>query len=119
MTYSLIPLTHDPWQIFTLDLVIDGEVFHAQIEIRYMPAVGRWFVSIWDHSSSTLLVNQIPLCCSVNDLNDLLAPFRFVRNGKGLGSMFCIRSADENPASDPSENDLTEYKLLWGDTYGS
>ena len=32
MTYSILPLTEDPWQVFTLDLSIDGEAFHAQIE---------------------------------------------------------------------------------------
>ena len=38
MSGYLLPLSSDPWQVFTLDLVIDGEAFHAQVEIRYLPA---------------------------------------------------------------------------------
>ena len=35
MSYSILPLTEDPWQVFTLDLTINGDPFHAQVEIRY------------------------------------------------------------------------------------
>ena len=31
MTYSILPLTEDPWQVFTLDLTINGEPFHWPI----------------------------------------------------------------------------------------
>ena len=86
-----LPLTSDPWQVFTMNLSIDGEEFHAQVEIRYLPAAGQWFVSIWDHSCSELLVNMIPLVCSYGEPNDLLLPFRHLRDGKGLGSLFCLR----------------------------
>ena len=34
MTYAILPLTEDSWQVFTLDLTINGESFHAQMEIR-------------------------------------------------------------------------------------
>ena len=44
MTYAILPLTEDPWQVFTLDLTIDGEAFHAQIEIRYLPAPDQWYL---------------------------------------------------------------------------
>ena len=40
MPYAIFPLTEDSWQVFTLDLTIDGEAFHEQIEIRYLPASG-------------------------------------------------------------------------------
>ena len=64
MTYAILSLTEDPWQVFTLDLTIDGEAFHAQIEIRYLPAPDQWYLSIWDHAVGEMLVNQIPLICS-------------------------------------------------------
>ena len=51
MQYTILPLTEDPWQVFTLDLTINGGPFHAQVEIRYLPAPDRWFLSIRDHSS--------------------------------------------------------------------
>ena len=46
MTYAILPLTEDPWQVFTLDLTVDGEAFHAKIEIRYPPAPDQWVLSI-------------------------------------------------------------------------
>ncbi len=117
MSGYLLSLTLDPWQVMTLDVVIDGEEFHAQVEIRYLPAPDRWVVSIWDHSSSELLVNMIPLVCSYGEVNDLLAPFSFLRNGKGLGSLICLRGTDEPSTPDPTGTNLNEFQLLWSDTY--
>ena len=117
MSGYILPLTLDLWQVMTLDVVIDGEEFHAQVEIRYLPAPDQWVVSIWDHSSGELLVNMIPLVCSYGEVNDLLAPFRFLRNGKGLGSLICLRGTDEPSTTDPVGNNLNEFQLYWGDTY--
>ena len=118
MSGYLLPLTLDTWQVMTLDVVLDGEEFHAQVEVRYLPAPDRWVVSIWDHSSSELLVNMIPLVCSYGEVNDLLAPFRFLRNGKGLGSLICLRGTDEPSTPDPVGDNLNEFQILWSDTYG-
>ena len=115
--YSILPLTEDPWQVFTVDLTINGEPFHAQVEIRYLPAPDQWVLSIWDHASSELLVNMIPLVCSYGEVNDLLAPFRFLRDGKGLGSLICLRGTDEPSTQDPTGTNLNEFQLLWSDTY--
>ena len=38
MTYAILPLTNDPWQVFTADVLLDGEPFHAQISVRWLPA---------------------------------------------------------------------------------
>ena len=107
----------DPWQVFTLDLTIDGEAFHAQIEIRYLPAPDQWYISIWDHAAGEMLVNQIPLICSYEYLNDLLLPFRYLRDGKGMGSLFCLRNTDQPKTADPAKGNLAEFQVLWGDTW--
>ena len=117
MTGYLLPLTLDPWQVVTLDVVIDGEPFHAQVEIRYLPAPDQWVLSIWDHASSELLVNMIPLICSYGEKNDLLCPFRHLRDGKGLGSLLCLRGTDEPSTPDPAEDNLIAFQVLWSDTY--
>ena len=116
MTAYYLPLTSDPWQVFTMDLTIDGEEFHAQVEIRYLPAPDQWFLSIWDHSTSELLVNMIPVICSYGEVNDLLLPFRHVRGGKGLGTLFCYRGPAKIDSPDPTEENLTDYVIVWGDT---
>ena len=117
MTGYILPLTLDPWQVMTLDVVIDGEKFHAQIEVRYLPAPDQWVVSIWDHSSGELLVNMISLICSYGEVNDLLLPFRCLRGGKGLGSLICLRGTDEPSTQDPTGTNLNEFQLIWTDTY--
>jgi hypothetical protein len=117
MTYAILPLTEDPCQVFTLDLTIGGESFHAQIEIRYLPAPDQWYISIWDHAVGEMLVNQIPLICSYKYLNDLLLPFRHLRDGKGMGSLFCLRNMDQPKTADPAKGNLMEFQVLWGDTW--
>lgn len=115
MNYYSLPLSSSPWQVFTLDMTIGGEGFQAQVELRYLPAPDRWFVSIWDHAAGELLVNMIPLVCSCGEVNDLLRPFRHLRQGKGLGSLFCLRGTEEPDTPDPTEKNLTDYQVLFGD----
>ena len=115
--YYILPLTEDSRQVFTLDLEIDGNPFHARVEIRYLPAPDCWVLSIWDDSSGELLINQIPLICSYGEVNDLLLPFRYLRDGQGLGSLFVIRDTDEPSTVDPAKGNLTEFNVLWGDLY--
>ena len=73
-------------------------------------------ISIWDNASSVLLINQVPLVCSYGELNDLFLPFRQLRDGAGLGSLFVLRNTDEPSTADPAKDDLTEFILLFGDT---
>ena len=117
--YTILPMTEDLRQVFTLDLTIDGDPFHARVEFRVLTAPDSWVISIWDNSTGELLINQIPLVCSYGQVNDLLLPFRHIRNGQGLGSLFVIRAVDEPRTENPAGGNLTEFSILWGDTYGS
>ena len=116
--YYILPVTEDPRQVFTADLTIDGEPFHARVEIRYLPAPDGWVISVRDNSSGEMLINQIPLICSYGEVNDLFRPFRHLREGQGMGSLFVIRDTDEPSTPDPAEGNLTEFSVLWGDLYG-
>lgn len=117
MNYYILPVTEDPRQVFTLDLTIDGISFHARVEIRHLPAPDCLVVSVWDNSSGELLINQIPLICSYGQVNDLFRPFRHLREGLGIGSLFVIRDTDEPRTTDPAKGNLTEFRVLFGDTY--
>ena len=117
LSYIELPLTTDPRQVFTVDLTIDGAAFHARLEVRYLSAPDQWVISIWDDASSELLVNQIPLICSYGELNDLLLPFRHLRGGAGMGSLFVMRNTDEGDAADPGKGNLSEFVVLFGDTF--
>ena len=116
IVYTELPLTNDPCQVFTVDVTIDGAALHARVELRYLSAPDLWVISIWDHAASVLLVNQVPLICSYGEMNDLLLPFRYIRNGEGAGSLFLLRNTDEPSTVNPAKGNLTEFVLLWGDT---
>ena len=116
LSYTELPRTNDPRQVFTVDVMIDGAALHARVELRYLLGPDRWVISIWDNAASVLLVNQVPLICSYGELNDLLLSYRYIRDGAGIGSLFVLRNNDEPSASDPAKGSLTEYVLLWGDT---
>ena len=102
--------------MFTLDLQIDGVSFHARVEVRYLTAPACWVISIWDNSSGELMINQVPLVCSYGQVNDLFRPFRHLRNGQGMGSLFVIRNTDEPKTPDPAEGNLAEFMVIWGRT---
>ena len=110
----LLPLSEHPRQVFTLDVTLGGEPFHARAEIRYLPAPDCWVISVWDNSSGELLVNQIPLICSYGEVNDLFLPFRHLRGGQGMGSLLVIRNTDGPSTPDPAQGNLTAFRVLWG-----
>ena len=116
LSYIELPLTNDPRQVFTVDVTIDGVALHARIELRYLSAPDLWVISVWDNAASVLLVNQIPLICSYGELNDLFLPFRYTRDGAGIGSLFVLRNTDEPSTVNPAKGNLTEFQILFGDT---
>ena len=116
MIYHILPTVNAPRLVFLLDASPDGVALQARIEIRYLPAPDQWVLSIWNHSTDTLLINQIPLICSYGQINDLLEPFRYLRQGRGLGSLFMLRKTDEPSTPDPTATNLGEFMILWGDT---
>jgi hypothetical protein len=70
-------------------------------------------ISLWDAASSVLLAGSIPLVTSRGELNDLLLPFRHLREGKGLGSLFLLPGRE---SAEPARHTLPDHTLLWGDT---
>ena len=117
LSYIELPLTNDPRQVFTVDVTIDGAALHARVELRYLSAPVQWVISIWDNAASVLLVNQVPLICSYGELNDLLLPFRYIRDGAGIGSLFVLRNTDEPSTVNPAKGNLTEFQIFFGDTF--
>ena len=110
-----LPLTSSPRQVMTLNVTLDGEPLQTQVEIRYLPALDQWFFSLRDHATGELLVNMIPLICSRGEVNDLLLPFRHLREGKGVGSLICLRAGEETAKPDPAWESLREFELIWSD----
>ena len=104
-------------QIMYLPVAPNGKAFSAQLEIRYLRAPDRWFISVSDAATGELYVNQIPLVCSYGVLNDLFFPFRYLFQGSGLGSFFCLKGVDKPDTPDPASGTLSQFRLFWGDEF--
>ena len=55
LSYTELPRTNDPRQVFTVDVTVDSAALHARVELRYLSAPDQWVISIWDNASSVLL----------------------------------------------------------------
>ena len=119
MTYHILPVSSEPRHVFLLDLSPDGFPLHARVELRYLPAPDFWVFSIWNDATGEQLISQIPLRCSYGRINDLLAPFRYLRQGRGLGSLFVLKNTDIPDTPDPSSDNLSQFLILWGDTFNA
>ena len=117
MDYQLLPSTDDPYLVFYMPASPDGHAFQAQVELRFLPAPEKWFLSISDGITGEVYVNQIPVLCSYEILNDLLYPFRWLFQGSGIGSFFCVKGTDQPSSPDPGRHNLKEFILLWGDQW--
>ena len=117
MDYQILPASDDPCQVFFLPASPDGHAFQAKIELRFLDAAGLWFLSIRDAVTGALYVNQIPVICSYETLNDLLFPFRWLFQGSGIGSLFCVKGVDQPSSVNPGRHNLKEFMLLWGDRW--
>ena len=117
MDYIILQPTNDPFQSFYLPASPDGHAFQARVDLRYLTGAGCWVLSISDAVTAQIYVNQIPVVCSYEELNDLLFPFRYLFQGSGIGSFFCLKGTDTPSTPNPSRKNLHEFQLLWGDRY--
>ena len=117
MDYLILPTIPAPYQVMYLPVSPNGHAFQARVDLRYRAAPGRWFLSISDAVSGAVYVNQIPVVCSLEKLNDLLLPFRWHFQGDGIGSLFCVKAVDRPRSADPGPDNLNEFYLLWGDRW--
>ena len=117
MDYIILQPTNDPFQSFYLPASPDGHAFQARVDLRYLTGADLWVLSIADAVTAQVYVTQIPVVCSYEELNDLLFPFRYLFQGSGIGSFFCLKGTDTPSTPNPSRNNLHEFQLLWGDRY--
>ena len=117
MDYYILPVTDAPYQVFYLPASPDGHAFESRVELRYFPSPDKWLLSISDTLTGQVYVNQIPVICSYEQINDLLWPFRHLFRGNGIGSLFCLKAVEKPSTQDPSESNLNEFQILWGDQW--
>ena len=117
MDYIIFQTTEEPYQVFYIPASPDGHAFQAKVELRYLPGPNRWILSIADAITGQVYVPNVPVICSYEEINDLLFPFRFLFQGSGIGSLFCLKGVDCPASTDPGKNNLNEFQVLWGDRW--
>ena len=115
MDYIILQTTDDPHQVFYLPASPDGHAFQAKVDLQYLPAPDLWILSIADAITGQAYVPNIPVICSWEEINDLLFPFRFLFQGSGIGSLFCLKATESPSSQNPSRGNLNEFQLIWGD----
>ena len=70
---------------------------------------------IADAITGQVYVPNIPVICSWEEINDLLFPFRFLFQGSGIGSLFCLKATESPSSQNPGRMNLSEFQLIWGD----
>ena len=117
MDYIIFQTTEEPYQVFYIPASPDGHAFQAKVELRYLPGPDRWILSVADAVTGQVYVPNVPVVCSYEEINDLLFPFRFLFQGSGIGSLFCLKAVDTPSTPDPARDNLHEFQLLFGDRY--
>ena len=117
MDYVIFQSYPDPYQVFIFPASPDGHAFQAKVELRWLPGAGHWVFSISDAITGQVYVPNVPIICSYEEINDLLFPFRFLFQGNGIGSLFCVKAVDKPATPDPVKENLHEFYLIWGDKW--
>ena len=117
MEYTILPVTDAPRQSLRMPVSPDGQAFQAKIDLDFLAAADLWFMTVSDAVTGALYVNRIPLICSREELNDLFFPFRWLFQGAGIGSFFCLRAVDSPASENPGRHNLNEFHLIWGDRW--
>jgi hypothetical protein len=110
MAQQIIPLTQAPNQTFTVQLLVDGDPLTLNFVLGYSSMSGWWALQIQDVQTN-VLVASVPLITGFYPAANLLQQYGYL----AIGSAFILNTG--NAASDfPSEANLTQFSLLWGDT---
>ena len=113
---KLIKITPEPnvlYQQQVLNLTVNKKTTRVIFELRYLFRTDKWYVSLFDAQTGAPLCTYIPLVSSTIQLNNLLEPFSY----KNLGWLACIPIVDEPSTENPSKNNLSEFAIVWGDSF--
>ena len=115
---NLLEIILDPETLYqrqTFNIDVGSESKRITFELRYLFKPGKWYFSFYDAQSSEPLCTYVPLVASYGQINDLLEPFGY----KDIGHMACIPAVDEPSSQDPGQYNLSEFRLIWGDSFAA
>ena len=94
-------------------LPINGEQRRVYIELRYLEATEKWYLTMVDAESGESYFRYVPVVACYNELNDLILPFSY----KDIGMVFCVSMVDNPDSVNPEKEDMRQFAVVWGDAY--
>ena len=84
---------------------------YVRFDIVYHENTKKWYLSLYDMTEEFYYCTNIPLVASYGYVNDLFAPYAY----KDIGMLVCVPAVDNPSTPDPSEGNLKEFNLVWGE----
>ncbi len=110
MSTQLIPLSLAQNQAFSAQLTVDGAQLTLNFTLAYSAMAGYWQLAVSD-VNGVLLLASVPLLTGLYPSSNLLAQYGYLR----IGSAYLLNT--ESVSADyPSQMNLNQFSLLWGDT---
>lgn len=115
MAYLVLPFSPRALrQAVTVDFSpAPGQACRWTVELRYLPAAGRWFLTVTDAAAGQALASLVPVTASRGQANDLLAPFRH----RLRASLLCLPASDAPGPPDPGPENLAAFDFLLGEVW--
>ena len=101
------------YQSISTSLTIEGKTKNVIIELRYLEATEKWYISMFDSQTGKSFFRYVPVVSCLDDLNDLILPFSY----KNIGFAICFPWDDNVKSVNPKKNNLDQFGLIWGDSY--
>jgi len=109
MSNQVIPLTNDPNQTFSVQLIVNGALLTLNLELSYSSMAGYWQLAVADVNGSPL-VASVPLLTGLYPASNLLAQYQYLQ----IGSAYLLNTSGAD-TDYPGATNLNAYTLVWGD----
>lgn len=108
----IIPEPNLLYQRQVINLEFEKGTKRVVFELRYLFRTDKWYFSLFDAQTSAVICSYVPLVASYEYMNNLLEPF----GHKNIGWLVCFPVVDEPSSEDPTQYNLSEFAIVWGDT---
>jgi hypothetical protein len=110
MADQIIPLTSAANQVFSAQLIVDGNALTLNLSLSYSSTAGYWQMSVADVNGNALIAS-VPLITGWYPAANLLAQYVYL----AIGSAALLNTG--NIAADyPGRDNLGQFSLVWSDT---
>lgn len=98
-------------QSVLITITVKGVAKFVRFDIDYHEQTQKWYVGLYDMEEEIYYCTNIPLVASYEYANDLFSPYHY----KNIGRLVCVPSVDDPSTPDPSEGNLNEFNVVWGE----